>query len=258
MKNFAAVAAAISIALAAPPAIAGVVIIQRQTRSYPQHTYTVDQTIMVQGNREKVVSPDSELIIDLDQGRMYIVDIARKNYLELPYPVHGTFPGVAARNMGLHFRKVGKSGKVAGYPCEQYTGTGKTQLNEFTVTECVTKHAPGALEFARFEKLEVAKLKASGSAPSGDVPEGIPLSSVRVTRRRAPNVTGLTAELRKQVKEEFKKFKPVTTTTLVSKIEEKKLPESTFEVAAGFTRQKIGMSIEMPHYAPHPLPPVRK
>lgn len=258
MKNFAAAAAAISIALAASPVIAGVVITQRQTRNSGRHNFTVERTVMVQGSKKKVITAHNEVIMDLDQGRMYVVNAAGKSYLEIPYPPHGLFFGAAHGKTGLEFRKLGKSRKIAGYTCEEYTGSRRNRFNEITVTECVSKDAPGASEFARFEKLEVAKLKATGSAPSGDIPAGIPLSSVRITRRLPPDLTRLSADRRKQVKLEFSKLKPVTTTTLVSKVEEKKLPASTFEIPAGFTVQKFGIPNTMMHLPPHPLPPIRK
>jgi hypothetical protein len=258
MKTVTAAAAAISIALAASPALAGVVITQQQTQSSAQGERKLDQTVMVQGNKEKVVSSNNEIIVDLDKGMMYVVDLPGKVYLEIPYPPHGMLAGAMQHGSGLNFKKVGKSRNIAGYSCEEYTGTGKTMFGEFTVTECVAKSAPGASEFSRFAKLEMAKLKGTAAAPTGDIPNGIPLSSVRVTRSAAPNISGLTAEQQKRIQEAMANRKPTTVSTLVSKIEEKKLADDTFEIPAGFTKREMQMKMGMPMAAPHPMPPVKK
>jgi Domain of unknown function (DUF4412) len=259
MKILTAAAAAISIALAAAPALAGVVITQQQTMNSENGERKVDQTVMVQGNKQKVVTSSNEVILDLDKGMMYIVDVPHKDYLEIPFPPRGVMAAAMLHNTGLNFKKVGKSQKVAGYSCDEYTGSGKTMFGEYSVTECVSTRAPGAKEFYSFQKLMASKLKGSGAAPSGDVPDGIPMSSQTVTHMNAINFSGMTPDQQKRIAQATANRKPTTTSTVVSKVEDKKLADTEFAVPAGFNKRQMQMNMGMPMGAPHPAtPPVKK
>jgi Domain of unknown function (DUF4412) len=254
MKTLTAAAAAISIALAAAPALAGVVITQQQTMTSQNGERKLDQTVMVQGNKQKVVTGNNQVILDLDKGTMYVVDVPQKNYLEIPFPPRGAIAAAMLRNTGLSFKKVGKSQKVAGYSCEEYTGSGKTMFGEYHVTECVARSAPGAKEFYAFQKLMASRLKSSGAAPSGDIPDGIPMSSETVTKMNAINFSGMSPEQEKRIQQAMANRKPTTTSTVVTKIEEKKLADSDFAVPAGFSKREMQMRMGMPMHAPHPMP----
>jgi hypothetical protein len=264
MKTLTAAAAAISIALAAAPALAGVVITQQQTMNSENGERKTNQTVMVQGNKQKVVTATNEVILDLDKGTMYVVDTPQKNYLEIPFPPRGVIASAMLRHTGLSFKKIGKSQKIAGYPCEEYTGSGKTMFGDYSVTECVAKGAPGAKEFYSFQKLMASKLKSSGAAPSGDIPDGIPMSSETVTRMNAINFTGMSPEQQKRIQQAVAKRKPTTTSTVVTKIEEKKLADSDFAVPAGFNKRQMKINMGAPMGAAHfptphrPAPPAKK
>jgi hypothetical protein len=258
MKILTAAAAAISIALGAAPALAGVVITQQQTMNSENGERKSDQTVMVQGNKQKVVTGTNEVILDLDKGTMYVVDIPRKDYLEIPFPPRGVIAAAMLHNTGLSFKKAGKSQKIAGYSCEDYTGTGKTMFGEYSVTECVAALAPGAKEFFKFQKLMASKLKSAGAAPSGDIPDGIPMSSETVTKMNAINFSGMTPDQQKRIQQAMANRKPTTTSTVVSKVEEKKLADSDFAVPAGFNKREMQMNMGMPMGGPHPAPPPAK
>jgi hypothetical protein len=254
MKTLTAAAAAISIALAAAPALAGVVITQQQTINAQSGQQKRDQTVMVQGNKQKMITGDHEIITDLDKGVMYVIEPTRKDYLEIPFPPRGPMAAAMARKSTLSFKKSGQSRKVAGYSCEDYKGTGESMAGDYTVTECVSLSAPGAKEFNAFEKLMASKLKGTGMAPSGDVPQGVPLASDSVVNMNKLNMPGMSPEQQQKLQEMMAKRKPTTTSTVVTKIEEKKLPEDTFVVPAGFTKRELRapMGMGMPHGAPPP------
>jgi hypothetical protein len=269
MKILTATAAAISIALGAAPALAGVVITQQQIMHSQNGERKIDQTVMVQGNKQKVVTGNNQVILDLDKGMMYVVDIPRKDYLEIPFPPRGVMAAAMLRNTGLSFKKGAKSQKIAGYSCQEYTGSGKTMFGEYSVTECVAKDAPGAKEFYSFQKLMASKLKSTGAAPSGDIPDGVPMSSQTVTHMNAINVSGMPPQQQKRIQEAVSKRKPTTTSTVVSKIEEKKLAASDFAVPAGFSKREMQMNMGMPigghpgmpaggHPGMPPAPPAKK
>jgi Domain of unknown function (DUF4412) len=254
MKTITAAAAAISIALAAAPALAGVVITQQQTINAQSGQQKRDQTVMVQGNKQKMITGDHEIITDLDKGVMYVIEPARKDYLEIPFPPRGPMAAAMARKSTLNFKKSGESRKVAGYSCEDYKGTGESMAGDYTVTECVSTSAPGAKEFNAFEKLMASKLKGTGMAPSGDVPAGVPLASDSVVKLNKLNLPGMSPEQQQKLQAMLAKRKPTTTSTVVTKIEEKQLAEDTFTVPAGFTKREFHapMGMAMPHGAASP------
>jgi Domain of unknown function (DUF4412) len=258
MKILTAAAAAISIALGAAPALAGVVITQQQTMNSASGERKTEQTVMVQGNKQKVVNSTNEVIVDLDKGMMYIVNNSQKDYLEIPFPPRGVIAAAMMHHTGLSFKKVGKSHKIAGYSCEEYTGSGKTMFGSYNVTECVSTGAPGAKEFYSFQKMMASKLKSTGAAPSGDIPDGIPMSSETVTSMSALNFSGMTPEQQKRIQQSMANRKPTTTSTVVTKVEEKKLADSDFAVPAGFTKREMQMKMGAPLGGPHPMTPPNK
>jgi hypothetical protein len=260
MKFITAAAAAITVALAAAPAFAGVVISQQQSVSSQTGERKTNQTVMVQGHKQKIVTGENEVILDLDSGQMLVVNSTRKSYLSIPFPPRGVLGGALLHNTGLNFKKVGKSQKIAGYSCDEYTGTGKTMFGDYTVTECVSVKAPGAKEFYAFQKLMASKLKGTGAAPSGDIPEGIPLSSDTVTRMNAINLGGMSPEQQSRLKQAMANRKPTTTSTVVTSVEEKQLADNTFAVPTGFTKQEMPthFNMPMPHAKPSAAAPAKK
>ncbi len=84
----------------------------------------------------------------------------------------------AAGGPGMHpseYTKTGKSRTVAGYKCEDYNGAGKFAMGDYTVVSCVSSTAPGAAEFAKFQKAMISKLKDTQLAIPASTPDGIPL-----------------------------------------------------------------------------------
>jgi hypothetical protein len=245
MKKIAIVAALAAAALATNPASAGVVITQDQSATGPFGEKKSTQTIMIQGNKQKMVSKDREVITDLDNNVMYLIDPAKKSYIQLPFPPTGPMAAAVAHSAGaMDFKKTESTEKVLGYSCTDYTGSGTSMGGQYTVTECFSTGAPGAQEFTRFQKAMATKLK--DIVPMSNTPDGIPLassSSVQMSNMKLPN---LTPEQQQKLQEQIAKVKPVLTRTTVSKVETKDLPADTFSVPSGFTERKLTLP---------PLPP---
>ena len=66
----------------------------------------------------------------------------------------------------MNFKKAGTTREIAGYKCTDYDGGGHMMAGDYTVKECFSTSAPGAEEFAAFEKKMADKLKSAGSAPA--------------------------------------------------------------------------------------------
>ena len=255
MKKLTVLLAGMTLAMTALPAAAGVVITQKQHVSNGKNSRDTEQTISVQGNKQKEVDERRTLIADLDKGMIYIIDPKGKNYYEMEFPPKGPMAQTMAASTAaaMNFKKAGTSREIAGYKCNDYDGGGHAMVGDYTVKECFSTTAPGAAEFSAFEKIWAAKLKSAGATEtaSGIVPEGVPLA-LDATTKMGSNVSlpGMSPEQKEKITQMMKNRPPVVTSTIVEKIETQKLASDTFTVPAGFTKKDLpaspGMGIKMP------------
>ena len=233
------------------PASAGVVITQTQTANTQGGERKADQTIMIQGNKQKMITGDREVIIDLDNNKMYMIQTAQSSYLAVPFPPQGPLASAVSHAAGaMDFKKGTTSRTVLGYSCNDYTGSGTSMGGDYTVTECFSTAAPGAKEFTAYQKTLASKLK--GVVPMNNTPDGIPLASDSVVKMNAMMPPGMTPEQQKMMPAS----RTVTTKTAVTKLEVKTLPDDTFTVPKGFTERQMRMPMMggPGGGAPHPMP----
>ena len=125
MRFTVAATIAIAFAVAATTASAGVVLYQDVVVTYQTgKQHKSEQTVMIQGKKEKVVTDQRVFITDPEAGLMYILIPLSKKAAQLTFPP----PGVMATMMvkdGAFVGIVKDSGtnKVAGYDCQNYSGT---------------------------------------------------------------------------------------------------------------------------------------
>jgi|YelNatPaOPRAMG01_1025707.scaffolds.fasta_scaffold09226_8 hypothetical protein len=245
MKKLAAAIAAIAVFTASSVAMAGIVLVQKEQVTGTGQPQSTERTLMIQGNKEKMVSGTHQVITDLDKGTMYIIYPSRKVYVEMPFPPTGPMAKMMGKPAfhGAQFKKTGKSRTVAGFKCQEYTGSGKFESGEYTINECVSANVPGAAEFLAFEANMVKKLKGSAYDMSSEhpMPHGVPLAqdaSTRLTKIAIPNLPPKEAE---KLQQEIKNHPPIVSRVEVEKISVENLPASTFEVPAGFQKQEFGM-----------------
>jgi hypothetical protein len=153
------------------------------------------------------------MIIDLDKGMMYVLDPTKKTYFELEFPPKGAMATMmaASRDAAMNFKKAGSTREIAGYKCTNYNGGGHVMQGDYTVKECFSNSAPGAAEFAAFEKDMSEKLKAAGSNPgSGEVPEGVPLAMDATMKMGIGmvNIPGMSPDQAEKIKEMIAKRPP--------------------------------------------------
>jgi hypothetical protein len=231
-----------TLAMTALPAAAGVVITQKQHVTSGANTRDSEQTISVQGNRQKMVTERHTIITDLDKGKMYVLDPKAKTYFEIEFPPQGPMAQMmaASQSSAMNFKAAGTTREIAGYKCKDYNGGGHMMSGDYSVKECFSKNAPGAEEFTAFEKNMTDKLKsASTSTPSGEVPGGVPLALESTMKMGNVSISGMPPEQLAKINEMMAKRPPVTTTTVVEKIETKQLADSDFAVPEGFTKKDI-------------------
>jgi Domain of unknown function (DUF4412) len=242
MRKLTALVAGMTLAMTALPAAAGVVITQKQHITSGTQARDSEQTISVQGNKQKMVTERHTIITDLDVGKMYVLDPNAKTYFEIEFPPHGQMASMmaASTNAAMNFKKAGTTRDIAGYKCADYNGGGHMMAGDYTVKECFSTTAPGAGEFASFEKNMADKLKSTGTATgNGEIPGGVPLALNSTMKMGKVNIPGMAPEQAAKINEMMAKRPPVTTSTMVEKIETKKLADSDFAIPSGFTKREL-------------------
>jgi hypothetical protein len=248
-KNLAALAAAIGlVASGFSTAFGGVVITETETMvsgaPNGQAQGPHERTTMIQGNRQKTVMEGGRTIItDLDKGTTLVIDPAKKTYIERPFPPPGM--ARAAGGPGMHpseYTKTGKSRTVAGYKCEDYNGAGKFAMGDYTVVSCVSSTAPGAAEFAKFQKAMISKLKDTQLAIPASTPDGIPLVQDTVAKVNIASMPNLPPQALEQLKKQFADRPPIVTKVELTKLETRDIPASEFQVPAGYTKREPTIS----------------
>ncbi len=212
-------------------------------------------TVMVQGNKQKSIIDDGKqsLVTNLDNGTRMMISSERKMYVEMPFPSKG-MPVMQDAGKGLDFKKTGEHHTIAGYPCDDYLGTGTMGGNQMTVRGCFSTAAPGAAEFNAFQKAMAAKVKGTPMAMMASAPAGVPLqidTSMKVTHMMVPGMTPQQAE---EFNKRLANRPPVVTHMTVSKISTRQLAANTFTPPAGYTKQSMPMMGG--GMAGHPSPPI--
>ena len=243
MRKLTALVAGMTLAMTALPAAAGVVITQKQHVTSGTNSRDATQTISVQGNKQKMVTERHTIITDLDKGMMYVLDPTQKTYFEIEFPPKGQMASMmaASTSAAMNFKKAGTTREIAGYKCTDYNGGGHMMAGDYTVKECFSTVAPGAEEFASFEKKMADKLKAAGSAPatSGEIPGGVPLALDSSMKMGNVSIPGMAPEQAAKINEMMAKRPPVVTSTVVQKIETKKLVDSDFVIPDGYSKREL-------------------
>ena len=254
-KLTAALVAGMTLAITALPAAAGVVITQKQRVSSGTNTRDSEQTISVQGNKQKMVSEKHTIIVDLDKGMMYALDPNSKTYYEIEFPAKGQ-QGAMMSEAGMNFKKAGTTRDIAGYKCTDFDGGVRVLSGDYTVKECFSETAPGAEEFATFEKNMAAKLKSAGNPQAGgEIPGGVPLAQDSTIKMGKLNIPGMAPDQVARFNEMMAKRPPVTTSTVVEKIEAKKLAEADFAIPSDYTKKDLpgpGSMMTKPKMPPPP------
>ena len=248
MKSTVAAAIAIILAMAATTACAGVVVSQDLV-SGASSTTKSQQTVLIQGHKQKVVRADRIIITDLDAGTVNLIFPKSKQIFPVPFPPRGLLAsGTALFRLTVPFKKTGATHKVAGYECQEYAGDTVAGSLMLHATECMSTDAPGAKEFTEFEKTMAEKLKGKMRVASGEHPEGIPLTET--TARTAfpfkPS-PGLSPEVAAKIQAKLAENKAIVEDTTVSKIEVKDLAANTFEVPADYNKGHVSY----PHIETH-------
>jgi len=158
---------------------------------------------------------------------LYEIDPNRKSYVRIAFPpkMEHEVAGAGVKLSAVALKKTGRSRSIDGYSCEEYRGIGRLDVMDVTVDQCMSQDAPGAREFANFQKEVASRLKGRSAADSVDSSkEGVPLEQSSSIKPRIPATSSpdkVTLAL-------------MTTKTVVKNIQVRNLPSATFEPPAGF------------------------
>lgn len=242
MRKIAAAFAALAIFAGSTVVHAGVVVTEQEVIDQGNgQPVTRNRTVMIQGNKQKMVTDRAQVVTDLDNGKMYLLNPEKKQYVEMPFPPQGPMAQMMAQRMStLSFKKTGGASKtISGYSCEQYSGAGAMMGNQYSVTGCFSTKAPGARDFDAFQKTMAAKVKGTPMAMQGEVPDGVPMQLDSTTKITNFSMPGMSPEQSAKLKAMLANRPPVVSKTTVMQIASKNLPADTFTVPAGFTKQEM-------------------
>jgi len=223
-----AVALSVAFLLRAQAATAGVIV----WKEAPGHDHVIE---IVQGHKEWLARGPGPLDIsyvreavvdDLDKGIRTSIDYLRKTYfVEKPFPVPVDGAGPNPFNIGK-LKPTGRFRKVAGYSCEEYTGSGESaHWGHSTEVDCVSKSAPGVLEYDQFMKL-LNRLYVAAGYSDGSYGNNYPGFG------SPQGIDGISLETVSSTVQGF----------IVTKIESRTIPASQFEVPTGFVQMEPGES----------------
>jgi hypothetical protein len=254
MKTVAAALAALAILSGSTLAHAGIVVTEQEVIDQGNgQPVTRNSTVMIQGNKQKRVTDRAQVVIDLDNNKMFLMSPAKKQYVEIAFPPSGPMAQMMSQRMStLNFKKTGGSKTVTGYPCQEYTGSGSMMGNQYTVTGCFSTKAPGASDFDAFQKAMAAKVKGTPMAMQGQVPDGIPMQLDSTTKITNFSMPGMSPDQAAKMKQMLANRPAVVSKTTVTQIASKDLPADTFTVPADFTKQEMPAGGPMGGAAPPP------
>lgn len=244
MKKLGTVLATIFLGTLCSPVLAGVVMTQQIVTSSGANSMTDNRTIMVQGNKQKVEMHGQTIVLDLDRGKMLLINPAAKSYTVLPFPPTGPMASMmqSVGGIDLDFNKTGGSQTLSGYKCQEYSSTGKSMMGEFSAKGCFSSDAPGAAEYTAFTKAMAKKFEAVGMAKTtGSQPDGVPMVLETTTKITNFNIPGMPPEQAARLKQMMANRPPTTSKSTTTSIKTAELPADTFEVPAGYTERQIGL-----------------
>jgi hypothetical protein len=212
------------------PAIAGVVMSETEVQDGIHGVAALKKTVYVQGKKQKIKTPSQETIIDLDEGRAYVIDSHHRTYVELPFPFPAKggeaspMPGVKVGTLVL--KRTGATREVAGYSCDEYEGAGRMGGLDVMIDQCISAKAPGASELAAFESALSSSLGRRGPQERENIAGGVPLEQ-RSTIKQARSA---------EASADRKSETLVASRTRIDHVRVTNLPADTFAPPANFRK----------------------
>ena len=223
---------------------AGVVMSETSTTSGPTgETSSLDRTVYVQGNKQKVERSGVTTITDLDNSTIYIIDNKDRAYTEVPLhalgsseqadargeiiePFENIEPGYARRET-VQLSKTGETRRIADHPCNEYRASEGNKLELATISACVSTSAPGTKEVSEFERKLAVRLSGRESERlRGNDSAMLVLEKQSVLSFRVPDLS----------RHQTYRTGSLMAKTRVNEIQVKMLSAATFKPPKGFSK----------------------
>ncbi|MBV8136838.1 MAG: hypothetical protein JO121_14580 [Deltaproteobacteria bacterium] len=236
------VAVGFSITTLVPASWAGVVMSETSVDTSPAGARTVNRTIYVQGNKQKVEKAEVDSITDLDKGVVYIVDKLHKRYLEMPISRSvpdemgsGDSQGETINLDNTHGTRV-----VAKQTCTEYRGGHTNEVERIAVSACVSRSAPGTSEVIAFDEKFSRAVGSEDQGPQNGT-AGLVLEQRSTVSFRVPDPT----------RGDAYRVASFASKTEIREIRLRPLPEATFAPPESFSRVTSAPAAPTPRPAPH-------
>jgi len=246
MKKYIGAAAALLMLASAGAAFAGVVVDEQQTVDRGDGKPVAhSRTVMIQGNKQKSVMEggNQTIVTDLDDGTMTMINAQQKSFVQVPFPPTGPMAAMM-QNQGtssMSFKKMGTHRTIAGYRCDDYSGSGNMGASKVSVKGCFSTSAPGAADFTAFQKEMAAKTKGTPMAMMGEVPAGVPLQIDSTSKVTHVSMPGMSADQAAKINDMLAKRPPTVTHMTVTKVRTERLAAATFAPPPGYQKQEMRM-----------------
>jgi len=207
--------------------LAGVVMGETSTAQAANGaTFSVDKTVYVQGNKQRVEERRVATITDLDKSVIYLIDKTNRAYVKVPLKRLSDIQPGNVQSETVDLSSTGQAKVIANQPCKEYRTVEGNELEHVIISVCMSTNAPGAKEIAAFDRKMAARLSGgTADRPSSRGTASLMLEkqSVLSFRVRGPSPSNAyhTTSLKTQ--------------TRINKIELKSLPGDTFMPPKGYS-----------------------
>jgi hypothetical protein len=162
-------------------ASAGVVLQQEQVIKRASGTWKMERTIFLEGHRAKIVDHYEAMVVDFDQARTLMIHPKERKYYTTGFPPPRLLAALITRAIVppmVNYVKTGKQRTIAGYQCDEYSGSREFGTVVYDDVACFSTAAPGAKDYDTFERGLILKLDRDPKKPLSKlaVPDGIPLA----------------------------------------------------------------------------------
>jgi hypothetical protein len=225
-KSFATATSVLLVFFLARAASAGIVMAETSIATGPDGTTaSQDKTIYVQGNRQKVETPNTVTITDLDRSTVYLIDKVHRVYTELSLDSLGSSQQSSTQIDAVELHRTGKTHVIANHPCSEYRANAADAIERITLSACVSTSVPGAKEISEFAQrmaTELTGLKSPGAAT--DNASVVVLEKQSIVSFRMPESSR---------RNDYRTIS-LLTRTRVNEIQTKRLSPETFEPPRDF------------------------
>lgn len=216
-------------------ALAGVVMAETSFAAGGSGSVAHNETIYVQGNKQRIEQEGIAQVTDLDTNLVYIIDKIHRVFAEIPLQALSSDQPENLYSEPI-LTETPKTQVVAKYPCHEYRAVDGNRSEHATISACVSTNVPAARELAEFDRNMIARLGGQQSAEKSTRSQSAGLvlkkqsilsfSALNQSRGNTHQTTSLVAETR------------------VDKILSTTLPPETFQPPTGY--KKVQQQADVP------------